>query len=58
MPPGLVRSTQLAQAAAEYAPRAIKPACPMENWPVKPLTMFSDTASVTPIPAPIATLAK
>ncbi len=32
---------------AVYAPTAMKPAWPMENWPVMPFTMFSDTARMT-----------
>ena len=36
--------------AEAYAPTAMKPACPIENWPVKPFTRFSDTASTTLMP--------
>ena len=28
---------------AVYAPTAMNPAWPMENWPVIPFTMFSET---------------
>src|SRR5438270_491103 len=28
----------------------MNPACPMENWPVRPFTKFSDTARMTAIP--------
>jgi hypothetical protein len=30
--------------AHTYAPILIKPACPRENWPVKPVTRFSPHA--------------
>ena len=30
--------------AAVYAPTAMKPAWPSENWPVKPFTTLSETA--------------
>src|SRR5262249_37164408 len=36
--------------AEVYAPIAMKPACPMENCPVKPLMRLSDTASTMLIP--------
>ncbi len=29
---------------AMYAPTAMNPAWPIENWPVMPFTMFSETA--------------
>jgi len=33
----------------------MKPACPIENWPVKPFTRFSDTASTMLMPMSIST---
>ena len=37
--------------AAVYPPIAMKPACPIENWPVKPLMRFRLTARMMLIPA-------
>jgi hypothetical protein len=39
----------------EYAPTAMKPACPIENCPVMPLTMLSETARTTFTPTIDAT---
>jgi len=33
----------------------MKPAWPIENWPVNPLMRFSDTARITLIPHSIST---
>ena len=33
--------------AAVYAPTAMKPAWPSENWPVNPFTTLSETARTT-----------
>ena len=36
--------------AAVYPPTAMKAAWPMENWPVKPLTIVRETARATLMP--------
>ena len=44
--------------AEVYAPTAMKPACPIENWPVKPFTRLSETARMMLIPIRISTWKK
>src|SRR3990172_6254511 len=44
--------------AAVYAPTAMKPAWPMENWPVKPFTTLSDTARMMLMPMSVRSLAR
>ena len=41
--------------AEVYAPTAMNPAWPMENWPVKPFTRFKETASTILMPMSIKT---
>jgi hypothetical protein len=36
--------------AAVYPPSDMKPAWPMENWPVKPFTTVSDVARMMAMP--------
>ena len=38
-------ATGIVSSATVYAPTAMKPACPSEKMPVKPLTRFMDRAS-------------
>ena len=42
--------------AQVYAPTAMKPAWPSENWPVNPFTTLSETARTTLIPTAMSTM--
>ena len=40
----------MSRTAETYPPMAMKPAWPMENWPVRPFTRLSETARMMAIP--------
>ena len=43
-------STRRVIMAQKYAPMDMKPACPRENWPVKPVIRFRLTARMMLMP--------
>ena len=40
----------MSSTAETYPPTAMKPAWPMENWPVRPFTRLSETARMMAMP--------